>query len=96
MGSRMVRKQLYIPQELEDTLKRLAREEGRPEAEIVRDIMATGLQARATASAARDEAWQRELEFIASRRAMDVPQRPRSWKREDLYEERLSRLSRRH
>jgi predicted DNA-binding protein len=96
MGTRMVRKQLYIPQEIEDTLKRLAQEEGRSEGEIVRELMMTGLEARTTAAQAREEAWQRELDFIKSRQAMEVPQRKRTWKREDAYEDRLSRLSRGH
>jgi len=94
MGTRMVRKQLYIPQALEDTLKRLAKDEQRSEGEIVREIMVTGLEARAAAGVARDEAWQRELEFIKARRATNLPQSQRTWKREDIYEERLSRLPR--
>ena len=89
---RMVRKQVYIEPEQELLLKRKARDLGVTEAEVIR----RGLAAVASVSSpARDaRAWEDELEFIRQRTRLKSPRRKRGWTREELYDERLKRLSR--
>ena len=130
----MVRKQIYITQEQDERLKRLAAERGKTEAEVVRtaldnlgavtyEVAGSGsdrqlrevavMEYRTTgetsASAARgadmsrnslaDKIWQEELAFI---RSLGGEARARgmgsAWKfnREELYEERESKILRRH
>ena len=92
--SRMVRKQVYITNEQEKLLKRRAKALGVTESEIMR----RGIDAadRATASFPFDrEAWEDALLFMKERARLNVPQTGRSWTREELYEERLERFSRR-
>ncbi len=89
--TRMVRKQVYITQELEERLKRRALREGRSEADIIRQGLATAL-AESGDGLAPDEAWAAEEAFIQERLSIRVPQRRHAWRREDLYEERLSKL----
>ncbi|GBD33646.1 hypothetical protein HRbin33_02642 [bacterium HR33] len=90
--SRMVRKQVYLEPQQERRLKQTARALGVSEAELIRrgvsqvaDVGAPGL--------VDPEAWVRELAFIR-KRARRHKRRGgmRSWTREGLYEERLSRL----
>lgn len=91
--ARMIRKQVYVSPQHERTLKRLARQRGLPEAELIRE----GIDrvASSPGSAVRDTSWwEREQRFIRKRLAMDVPQTGRGWTREDIYEERLGRHSR--
>jgi hypothetical protein len=86
--ARMIRKQVYIEPGQEDLLKRRSRELGVSEAALIR----RGIDevAHRSSSAAFDRtAWEEELAFMEERARMKVP-RPRSWTREELYEERLS------
>lgn len=41
-----------------------------------------------------DEAWDEEMAFIRERGKLKVPQEPRRWRREDLYDERPRYLAR--
>jgi transposase-like protein len=88
----MVRKQIYIEPRQEEMLKRLARELGVAEAELIRqgiDQVARGRQV-----VPRDEhAWEEEKAFIAKRRRLNVPQTGRAWTRGELYDERLRGIS---
>jgi hypothetical protein len=89
---RMIRKQIYIEPRQEDMLKRLARELGVPEAEIIRQ----GIDevARAGQPLPPDgRAWEEEKAFIAQRRRLRMPQTGRAWTREELYDDRLRRVS---
>jgi hypothetical protein len=81
----MVRKQIYIEREQEIRLKRLSKELGKPEAEIIRQ--AIDAQTLNVLSGPRDlAAWEREREFIQELiKAGPVPGH-RSWTRESLYE----------
>lgn len=87
--ARMIRKQVYIAPEQERTLKRLAKQRGVTEAELIRD----GIDHIAVAPHRPTDrsAWQREERFIREKRMFDVPQTGRGWTREDIYEERLGR-----
>ena len=89
--TRMVRKQIYISQEQEERLKRRAQRDGRSEADIIRQGLSAVLDEPAD-GLTREEAWAQEVAFMRERLAMEVPQRRRMWKREDLYDERLSKL----
>jgi hypothetical protein len=90
----MVRKQIYIEPEQEEYLKRRAETLGISEAEIIRRKLSA--PERPGISKPRNpKAWQEELAFI-KRRAKELPalNKPRTWTREELYEERLGRFSR--
>ena len=91
---RMVRKQVYITAEQEATLKRRAKALGVSEAELVR--RGIELAGRPAATFGRDpEAWEELLRDMKKRARMNVPQTGRNWTREELYEERMERYSRR-
>lgn len=92
MGS-MIRKQLYISEEQERRLKRRARLHAQSEADIVRQYIETGLAQDEAGEMAAEEAWQRQLELMEQRAKLDVPRQGRTWRREDAYEERLTRYT---
>lgn len=87
--ARMIRKQVYIAPEQERLLKRLAKQRGVPEAELIRE----GIERIAVAPRRPTDksGWQREERFIRERRVFDVPQTGRGWTRDEIYEERLGR-----
>ena len=82
--ARMVRKQIYITEEQEQRLKRMANESGLSEADIIR---------RHLDESERLEIWQKELAYMRERAKMKVPQTGRQWTRDELYEERFERYS---
>ena len=89
---RMVRKQVYIEPRQEEMLKRLARELGVPEAEIIRQgIDEVGRTGHALPP--DGQAWEEEKAFITRRRRRRAPQTGRAWTREELYDDRLRRIS---
>lgn len=90
--SRMVRKQVYIDPRREKMLKRLSHQLGLPESEIIRK----GIDQVAGAGGAfppDERVWDEEKAFIAERSRLSVPQTERNWAREELYDERLRRVS---
>jgi len=92
--ARMVRKQVYITNEQQALLKRRAKALGVPEAEVVR----RGIELAGQPGAAfrpDPKAWQELKKDMEKRGKLKVPQTGRTWTREDLYEERLERFSRR-
>ena len=90
--SRMVRKQVYIEARHEALLKRRAGELGVAESELIRRGIEEVCR-RAAPLAADPEVWERENEWIRTNRMFDVPQTGRTWKRDELYDERLERHS---
>ena len=90
---RMVRKQVYIEPEQDALLKRQAAQLGVTEAELIRRAID---QAGATPRGLPldQDAWEEAKSIIQERLGITVPQTGRSWTREELYEERLERLSR--
>lgn len=81
----MVRKQIYITPEQDDELKRQAEAERTTEAALVRrgiDIV-TGRDKQRQ----REEAWQWLLKFMEERAQMKVPEQPRTWTRDELYDD---------
>ena len=93
---RMVRKQIYIEGRQEAKLKRVAKKRGLSEAEVIRQALDRELSAIGGLLPPRDpEAWQQALQFMRSLREKGpLPEQRRDWKRDDLYEERLSRYDR--
>ena len=87
--ARMVRKQVYIQPDQEELLKRCAKEMGVSEAELIRQ----GIEEIARRQQ-REKAWREALDFMKGRAKIKVPQTGRTWKRKELYEERLDRISR--
>lgn len=93
--ARMVRKQIYITKGQDETLKRVAAERGQTEAEVVRSCL-EGLEREADArEAERLAAWEgmRARMDARAEKYKNVPQEPRSWTRDELYEDRLARQS---
>jgi len=89
----MVRKQVYIEPRQDEMLKRAAAETGMTEAEIVR--RALDLWDERVAQHRRvQEIWEEERAFIESLIAQGPVPGGRTWTREELYEERLSRRAR--
>jgi hypothetical protein len=83
--TRMMRKQVYIEPRQEALLKRLARETGATEAEIIRQ--AIDRQAKTFLVSRRDlSAWQEERDFINQLIQQGPLPGGRRWRREDLYE----------
>lgn len=87
----MIRKQLYLEPRQERLLKRLARERGTSEAEIVREALDKLAE---SPPLSREEIWAQEVAFMRSRLSPPGPPRPRDWKREDAYAERMNRYER--
>jgi hypothetical protein len=91
--ARMVRKQIYIEPEQDKLLKRRAKQLGVTESDLIRrgidqvDRVPAGLPLDRAA-------WEEELTFILERARIQELGRTRGWTREELYQERLERLSR--
>jgi hypothetical protein len=79
----MVRKQFYITKEQDEKLKRVAAFLGITEAEVVR----RGIELAVTDEVVRKEAWKRLKAFFEERRKIVVPQGPRTWTRDELYDD---------
>lgn len=79
----MVRKQLYIGRQQQKTLTRLARTQGKSEAEIMRDALDEYERLQD-----RRAAWQDILFAVENtmKRSQAGVNEPRTWKREDLYQ----------
>lgn len=100
----MVRKQIYIEQRQEKALKQRAREVGVSEAALIRSAIDLTLSltplhvSPAYRSPLLPDAKARQEMLAAMRKRMAEGPLPggRTWTREELYAERLERLSHRH
>ena len=88
--SQMIRKQVYIATRQEHLLKRLAKELGVTEADLIRQGLDQILQAGVTFTP-NPEAWERERAFIKQWAQKGKVKGKRTWRREDLYDRPLSR-----
>jgi hypothetical protein len=79
----VIRKQIFIPRDQDEALKRLSQRTGKSEGALVRDAIALRLQQEDEAS----RKWQELLREWASR---SVDNQPRTWRRDDLYSDRVS------
>jgi CO/xanthine dehydrogenase Mo-binding subunit len=92
----MVRKQIYLRKDQDAALKRQAAKLGVSEAELIRRKLEQPARS-GVSRPTRPEAWNDVFRYIRERasRLPDLKQE-RTWTREDLYEDRLGRLSNRH
>ena len=82
--SKMVRKQVYIEAYQEALLKRLSKQQGVTEAELIRAGIVRLLPG---SSPAKDRSsWEQEKRFIRALMKRRAVESRRKWKREDLYE----------
>ncbi len=82
--SKMIRKQVYIEPEQELLLKRLSREQGLTEAELIRSGI---VKLSSRNNVVRDITfWEEEKKFIRSLMKKGPLKGKRRWTREDLYE----------
>ena len=92
--TQMLRKQIYIPKRQQVQLKRLAKARGVSEAEVIRQAIEREVLLTASRPTAGDRSALEEfLRFGSSRRATENTT-GRTWSRDELYEERLSRYGR--
>ncbi len=90
---KMVRKQVYIEAGQEASLKRRAKDLGVSESDLIRQGIDRVVVHPSTAHA-DTRAWEEELAFIRARAKTSSSGEKRTWRREDLYEDRLKPLSR--
>ena len=91
----MVRKQIYISDHQDLLVKRLARMRGTSEAEVIRQALEREISGRVDQVFAPDvDGLRRLIEAGLSRRDLGMTGTPYRWRREDAYEERLSRYGR--
>jgi hypothetical protein len=92
--SLMIRKQIYIEPHQESLLKRLAQRRGISEAELIREAIDRQISGGVAHALPPDPlAWIEALEFMRGLQSQGAEQ-GRTWKREDLYEERVGRHDR--
>jgi hypothetical protein len=94
---RMIRKQVYIQERQQAVLRRMARKQGVSEASVIRQAIDGQLDGGQSRFAPPDEeAWRKVVASMrGAQRSRRSRLRARKWKRDDLYEERLSRYDRR-
>lgn len=93
--AQMVRKQIYISQNQENLIKRLASLRRTSEAEVIRQALDHETAGRVEQAFVPDpDALRRLIEAALSRRSLGATGEPYQWKREDAYEERMSRYDR--
>jgi hypothetical protein len=86
--TKMIRKQIYMPEEQDQLLKSKARELNITEAEVVREALEL-YQAYGAHEVIDRSAWIFERDFLMklfSAQSTEAEPLPRTWKREDLYE----------
>lgn len=88
MGEMMVRKQIYLPKRQNLLIKRLAKQRGISEAEVIRQALER--DEKAVTYPVRESAagWNEILRFVKERQAAYAGQgKPVHWNRQELYEE---------
>ena len=88
--ARMKRKQIYVEVEQDRRLRDLARRRRSTESELIREGIDRVLAAPPI-SARDQKLWREELAFIDDLTRMGPVTGKRTWTRDDLYHERLSR-----
>ncbi|HEX9023612.1 MAG TPA: hypothetical protein VF799_07220 [Geobacteraceae bacterium] len=92
--AQMLRKQIYIAKRQQSQLKRLSKQRGVSEAEIIRQAIEREVLISATRPLSDDnEALEDFIRFGLSRQATKETT-GRTWTRDELYEERISRIGR--
>jgi hypothetical protein len=94
--TQMVRKQIYIDKRQRAQLKRAAKARGTSEAQLIRQAIDRQLAGGGAGLPHDIAAWERALALMRSLQAQGpLPNRRRSWTRDELYDERESRYARR-
>ena len=89
MSQMMVRKQIYLPRRQNQVLKRLAKQRGVSEAEVIRQALEREAQTTSYPAHADEDGWKRIHQFIKERQAAySGVGKPVAWDREELYEDR--------
>jgi metal-responsive CopG/Arc/MetJ family transcriptional regulator len=92
MATQMVRKQIYLPKRLDERLKSLSKKQGVSEAEIIRQALEREDSAKVHPPYDSGTAIAGILRFAEERLARAGNQeKPRTWKRDEIYEEREGR-----
>lgn len=88
MGDMMIRKQIYLPKQQNQYIKRKAKQSGISEAEVIRLALERDEKTATHPIHANAESWEEILRFIKERQAAYAGQgKPMQWNRQDLYEE---------
>ena len=88
--AQMIRKQIYIEARQEALLKRLAKDLGVTEAELIRQGLDQVIQA-GIAVKPNLEAWKRERAFIVRWGKKGTVKGKRTWRRDELYDRTVPR-----
>ena len=92
----MVRKQIYIEERHERLLKRISKARGVSEAELIRQAIERGPLGEKLPLLTPDQAaWDKVVRFANSRKTLHPSARPYRWNRQDAYEEREKRFTKR-
>ena len=86
MADRMIRKQVYLEARQDRLLKARARQLGVTEAELIRQSLQQTLDAPAIPARPSAEAWAAFMRSVQRRRRIKVPQKSRTWTRDELYD----------
>lgn len=82
----MIRKQVYIEPGQDRLLKQRAQQLGLTEAELIRRSLDRGLEGLSPRRP-NPAAWQAVRRFIRRRMRLKLPQSPRRWTRDELYDQ---------
>jgi hypothetical protein len=93
MGDTMVRKQVYLPRRQNQLIKRLAKQRGVSEAEVIRQALEREAEMSAPVVGTSKKALDEIITFARSLRERPelMQGEPVRWNRQELYEERESR-----
>lgn len=94
MATHMIRKQIYLPKQLDDTLKRLSKKRGVSEAEIIRQALEHESNAGVQQYRDHQSAVNAILKFSDERLALAETAQPYIWNRDEIYQEREDRWDR--
>ena len=90
--AKKVRKQVYVEERQERRLRRIAESRGISQAEIIRNALERETAGASPSLGVDPLAWEQVLTFMrALHRAGRKKKVSRSWKREDLYKDRMDR-----
>ena len=82
----MIRKQVYLVRRQDRLLKARAKQLGVTEAELIRQSLDQSLTSPASAIRPNLEAWEALMRSVRRRMKLKVPQAPRTWTRDELYD----------
>lgn len=94
MTTHMIRKQIYLPKRLDDTLKRLSKKRGVSEAEVIRQALERESSAGNRLYHDSQTAVESILRFSDERLALAETATPYTWNRDEIYDERENRWDR--